>query len=120
MVITGSYNLGSLTTQINESRDLLVYMPIGSSSLCFPALVFSCSAARSALAISHPHKQHQQRSTEHDADESLLEQLVVLLILTPCDGEEIHPSSPWLALESSRLTAGRKRTNECPSLVSLN
>lgn len=35
--------------------------------------------------------------------------LIVLLILTPCDGEEIHPSSPWLALESSRLTAGRGR-----------
>lgn len=30
-------------------------------------------------------------------------------IHTPCDGYDIHPSSPWLALESNRLTAGKEK-----------
>lgn len=41
---------------------------------------------------------------------------------TPCGGYDIHPSSPWLALESNRLTARKekeKEKNEWVSLVSL-
>lgn len=45
-------------------------------------------------------------------------------IHTPCDGYDIHPSSPWLALESNRLTAGKekdrkKEKDEWESLISL-
>lgn len=45
--------------------------------------------------------------------------MVNMDIHTPWGGYDIHPSSPWLALESNRLTAGKEKEREKNELVSL-